>query len=606
MRAARRAGSLLAFTSTHFILRYRKYVEWSSLKNAYMDLRYTGIIDPPPSLSRTPRDLVHASITSAHAARFDYLVFYASIDPTQGRMWCGDCRRVEEVVRRVFDDAGGPSAAIVYVGSKPEWKSPTSAFRGEPFILTDVPTIAKLERDGNGNVGIVKLVDTEIDAGLPAFVAGGRGVAEVGTMTSKIGPYGCFVCRQPDLVLSLWWPALVPLISDPWLRVVLMSDRANGCACAYLVFDQQSTDLDPSKTPRLTCSHVLHPPMTISHLPTQGKLDENKIIVQQHLSAVEFLSVAYPILQNHEASSNIVLAHALSHSPADFVLTECRFIDTVKVPPPPNAIPVGAENFWLTVWTSTRSTTPVLQLVLACITSSAGNAHPIFLWGEPTLAPENIGDAVATFLRGCVLDATRVFSVFGPTSLVDAFSRSWTTLTGFRQREEPLYDAFFASCSLQTLRSGPRVIDGVRKAIHSDAEMVGELVEGFFNDSGYVVDASQAKAEAVDLITKGLVWVYETETREIASFCAVTRTSLRVAAITRVYTFPEWRRRCFAYDLVREVVHRLFEFGKQRVVLYVGKDNNARHVYERVGFDVQDDGYDWKEIGFEEVAIRHW
>ncbi|KAF7311130.1 N-acetyltransferase domain-containing protein [Mycena chlorophos] len=108
----------------------------------------------------------------------DYLVFYASIDPTHGQMWCGDCRRVEEVVRRVFDDAGSPSAAIVYVGSKPEWKNPSSAFRGEPFTLTDVPTIAKLERDGNGNVGIVKLVDTEIDAGLPAFVAGGRGVAE--------------------------------------------------------------------------------------------------------------------------------------------------------------------------------------------------------------------------------------------------------------------------------------------------------------------------------------------------------------------------------------------------------------------------------------------
>lgn len=99
---------------------------------------------------------------------------------------------------------------------------------------------------------------------------------------------------------------------------------------------------------------------------------------------------------------------------------------------------------------------------------------------------------------------------------------------------------------------------------------------------------------------------------EIASICAATRNSETVSAITKVYTTPKWRRHGFAEHLVRRVTQRyvlfqcfflflfwlfqtampyhkpvaprLFEIGKQTVVLYVGYGNNAARVYDKVGF----------------------
>jgi predicted GNAT family acetyltransferase len=64
-------------------------------------------------------------------------------------------------------------------------------------------------------------------------------------------------------------------------------------------------------------------------------------------------------------------------------------------------------------------------------------------------------------------------------------------------------------------------------------------------------------AEAVELIRKGQLWLLsETATGEIASICAVTRTSLNVSGITKVYTTPQWRRHGFAQELVSEVAQR--------------------------------------------------
>ncbi|KAJ7070785.1 hypothetical protein C8F01DRAFT_1244487 [Mycena amicta] len=102
----------------------------------------------------------------------EFLIFYANVE--NGRMWCGDCRRVQDAVRSVFEDPHGPSAAIVYVGSKPEWKALDNVLRGAPFWLTDVPTIVKL-KEGN-EVG--KLVDNEIDTGLSEFIGRARAVAD--------------------------------------------------------------------------------------------------------------------------------------------------------------------------------------------------------------------------------------------------------------------------------------------------------------------------------------------------------------------------------------------------------------------------------------------
>ncbi|CAK5280632.1 unnamed protein product [Mycena citricolor] len=109
-----------------------------------------------------------------------YLVFYSDVE--DGRMWCGastcfpghlgdlmlmrpsmqDCRAVDDVVQKTFSAPDGPSAAIV-------WRAPSNVFRGEPFKLTVVPTIVKIDRQEKKEIG--RLVDQdEVIPRLESFV----------------------------------------------------------------------------------------------------------------------------------------------------------------------------------------------------------------------------------------------------------------------------------------------------------------------------------------------------------------------------------------------------------------------------------------------------
>ncbi|KIP11094.1 hypothetical protein PHLGIDRAFT_60352, partial [Phlebiopsis gigantea 11061_1 CR5-6] len=73
----------------------------------------------------------------------DFVVFYSSRDE-DGRLWCPDCRAVEDLVQRTFARADGPAALIVWVGQKPAWKSPSNAFRAQPWNVGSVPTVIRV------------------------------------------------------------------------------------------------------------------------------------------------------------------------------------------------------------------------------------------------------------------------------------------------------------------------------------------------------------------------------------------------------------------------------------------------------------------------------
>ncbi|KAF5385327.1 hypothetical protein D9615_001194 [Tricholomella constricta] len=119
-----------------------------------MPIRITeGLVDPQ-ALKNVPEQ---------------YLIFYSSI--VDGRSWCpvpisSDCRDVEDLVRQTFGADESPSALIVYVGDRTEWKSPSSIFRAEPWNLTDIPTIIRL-RNGAEEA---RLVEKDIAGGLAEFV----------------------------------------------------------------------------------------------------------------------------------------------------------------------------------------------------------------------------------------------------------------------------------------------------------------------------------------------------------------------------------------------------------------------------------------------------
>jgi len=102
---------------------------------------------------------------------------------------------------------------------------------------------------------------------------------------------------------------------------------------------------------------------------------------------------------------------------------------------------------------------------------------------------------------------------------------------------------------------------------------------------------------------------------EVASIAACTRNTDDVAAVTKVFTTEQWRGKGCAGHLVRYVCQEMFNKGKESVVLFVGIGNNARSVYDKVGFvglganDGPVEGVDrWLEIGFDErrVDLGHW
>ncbi|PCH34206.1 hypothetical protein WOLCODRAFT_135568 [Wolfiporia cocos MD-104 SS10] len=361
-------------------------------------------------------------------------------------------------------------------------------------------------------------------------------------------------------------------------------------------------------------------------MPGLNVSPSHRRFIVQHDTASDYLAFAYPTLHRHEASANIVLAHALKRVSAEAALSGYQFISDSDVKAylssidPSALVPHRAQDsFWLTMW-SFAPAGPVLELVLSRVSWTLGE-YPIFLWtpNHPsTLSSEWLAPRITQLtehLQNCV-PPERIFSVFGMTPLVKAFARRWSDMTGFAIEPEPFYAAYFSYCTPQTFQdSDSQLPEGhqLRRASLRDLDSVAQLCKEFADDSVYFPLAiERARIEARELITKGQIWVYDAN-GVITTICAVTRNSQRVSAITKVYTTPAWRRRRCAEFLVRDVTARLlFDCGKDCVVLYVGHDNSAQRVYDRVGFaglcgkDKPAGVEDSLELGFAGTQRGHW
>jgi len=73
------------------------------------------------------------------------LIFYASI--VDGKMWCRDCRDVEDLVKKTFESNNEWLGVIIYVGDRPTWRDSNNTFRKE-WGLTGVPTLVTLNTNG--------------------------------------------------------------------------------------------------------------------------------------------------------------------------------------------------------------------------------------------------------------------------------------------------------------------------------------------------------------------------------------------------------------------------------------------------------------------------
>ncbi|KAF7295957.1 N-acetyltransferase domain-containing protein [Mycena kentingensis (nom. inval.)] len=274
-----------------------------------------------------------------------------------------------------------------------------------------------------------------------------------------------------------------------------------------------------------------------------------------------------------------------------------------------------------------------VDLILSATDGDNGK-YPIFIYTPPHPQSRNATwlaprlELLAHALYAAV-STRRVYSVFAPDIVASTFVRIWTRMTGIHPEPTPYYHAMISYCTRQSLVNPQRqltllpgfVLD-IRPAAERDLDAVAQLCHEFAADSEpFVLTPARARAEAQGLIRQRQVWVHTMrrtdepyEREEVACICAFTRNSESVAAITKVYTPKEWRRRGCAERLVRRVVKHLLA-TKASVALYVGHDNPARWVYHKVGFlglahdEASYEGVEsWIEIGLDrsKVDLGHW
>lgn len=315
-------------------------------------------------------------------------------------------------------------------------------------------------------------------------------------------------------------------------------------------------------------------------------------------------------LYANAARANLVLPHA------EKVFGHQKF--TPKI--------AATEQLWLVY---SKPGTSEIQFILSCTEGPLGK-YPLYIIPTvPTadLTPELIQSSVEALCSALLsepgLKKARVFSVFSIEKVTEAFVLEWEKVAGINRIEEPYYSAIFSVCTASTLvrqQRAPRpsgdVVLGPRLAVEQDAAQVARLCRDFAATSQpFTLTDEKAHEEARLLIANRQLWVLEMQKcngkLEIATIVAVTRKSEGVATITKVYTPEKWRGNGGAERLVRHVCIELLEKYKQ-IVLYVGVDNLAKVVYDRVGFQGLSEGSSsserWLEIGFDEdkVELGHW
>ncbi|KAG8941036.1 hypothetical protein FRC04_004815 [Tulasnella sp. 424] len=335
-------------------------------------------------------------------------------------------------------------------------------------------------------------------------------------------------------------------------------------------------------------------------MPVRSYSNSN-IDVLVHSTASEALATLEPyVLPKREREANIWLPFARKLRKREMSVSSTESI---------NPEPCLTGTFWLSVWsTSAAKERRTLDMVVACTSHHLGN-YPIFLYSHhpaSRLTPTFLNQRIPILVNRLkeLVSCSRVFSVFGPTSLTSAFVCEWTERTGVMPERDPFYAAKFTTCTLKTL-TPPRTAmpegDVMRLAEVADVEAAAVLCKEFADDSEYFpLELPDALKEAEELVRNRQLWVYymtmSDGTQELASIVACTRTSENVAAITKVYTNLRW----------------LKEAGRQYVVLFVAHDNEpAEKVYNHVGFEglrgrTAEGVEDWLEIGFSGTERGHW
>lgn len=298
---------------------------------------------------------------------------------------------------------------------------------------------------------------------------------------------------------------------------------------------------------------------------------ERRFSLNTYTTALDIPSHVWDTFSSHSRASNIMYPYAI----------HCR-----------NEGQEGraAHAIWIVCTTASLSTQagPSVDFVLSCTDGYLGQ-YPVFIFTplpHPVLHSHYARrrlQALARTLR-TAQPSSRVFSVFAPEAVTNQFCSIWSTITGIPLDPHPeYYAAKITYCTKRSFRPRqntllPDVEYTLRLAQEHDVIGAAELCYAFakesvccftwpcactdltFRQEPFTLTEEGALREATLLIQQGKLWVHEMrrcgQMPEIASIVAVTRTSDTVAAITKVYTNPRWRKRGCAERLTRKVTQQ--------------------------------------------------
>jgi GNAT superfamily N-acetyltransferase len=145
------------------------------------------------------------------------------------------------------------------------------------------------------------------------------------------------------------------------------------------------------------------------------------------------------------------------------------------------------------------------------------------------------------------------------------------------------------------------VIGTQRLAVQEDSKLVADWmiqfqIEALIDEADY----EAALQRAGQLINRRELYLYEDEEHQTVSMAAATRRLVNGMGITYVFTPEEHRGKGYAAANIYYLSKALLDQGYQFCTLYVDKKNPlSTRAYEKVGYKVIEDNYEYKIIPLE-------
>ena len=142
-----------------------------------------------------------------------------------------------------------------------------------------------------------------------------------------------------------------------------------------------------------------------------------------------------------------------------------------------------------------------------------------------------------------------------------------------------------------------------RLATSEDSKLVADWmiqfqIEAMMDEADY----EAALRRATQLIDRKELYLYEDEEQQVVSMAAATRRLVHGMGITYVFTPEEHRGKGYAAANIFYLSKALLEQGFHFCTLYVDKKNPlSNRAYEKVGYKVVEDNYEYKIIPLKEI-----